>query len=139
MHISQFSHTTLASTSQPELLEDLDHLLNDIDKWLVYFLQACPRARGSYTYTLVLLVFHEPFPKVIKATVSWFKNKIRIVEIIAPVRKPIVLGWLLFSTSNMDEEILHGEISLHISSIPAGLCWKMISVGAQGPIPKNNR
>jgi len=36
----------------------------------------------------------------------------------------------------MDIEVLRGEISLRIGSIPVGLRWKMISMGVQGSVPK---
>jgi len=39
----------------------------------------------------------------------------------------------------MDIEVLHGEISLRIASILVGLQWKMISMGAQGSIPKEQQ
>jgi len=39
----------------------------------------------------------------------------------------------------MDVEVLQGKISLWISLIPVGLCWKMISMGAQGSIPKDQQ
>jgi len=99
----------------PELLDNVDNLPDDVDEWLVYCPQACPRARGSYTYTSVLLGFHEPFPKVIKAMASWFqKTKFGLWKSLLQLEKPTVLGWLLFSTSTMDEEVLRGKISLCI-------------------------
>jgi len=123
-----------------ELLEDPDHLPDDINEWLVYFPQAQPRARGGYTYTLVLLGFHEPFPKVIKAMVSWFqKMKFGLWKSLLQLEKPIALGWLLFSTSTIDKEVVCSKISLHISSIPVSFCWKMISVGTQGSIPQEQQ
>jgi len=39
----------------------------------------------------------------------------------------------------MDIEVLRGEISLRMASIPVGLCWKMISMGAQGLVPKEQQ
>jgi len=50
--------------------------------------------------------------------------------------KLVSLGWLLFFMSTIDVEELKGEISLAISSIPTGLQCKMINIGAQGSIPK---
>jgi len=123
-----------------ELLEDPDQLPYNVDKWLVYFLQAWTRARGSYTYMLVLLGFREPFPKVIKTIASWFwKTKFGLWKSLLQSEKPVALGWLLFSTSNMDKEVLCGKIFLQISSIPVGLCWKMISIGTQGSIPQEQQ
>jgi len=49
------------------------------------------------------------------------------------------VGWLLFLAPTMDIEVMRGEISLQIGSIPVGLHWKMISMGAQGTIPKNQQ
>jgi len=49
------------------------------------------------------------------------------------------LGWLLFSTNMMDIKVLQGEISLRMASIPVGLRWKMIGMGAQGLVPKEQQ
>jgi len=138
-HFTVFPHNISEYESiedLPEPLDDWDNLLDDVDEWLVYFPQACPRVRGSYTYTSVLLGFHKPCSQGYQSnSIMVLKNEVWSVEIIATVRKPMVLGWLLFSTSTMDKEVLHGKISLCISLIPIGLCWKMISVSAQGSIP----
>jgi len=39
----------------------------------------------------------------------------------------------------MDTEVLRGEIALRIGSIPVGLRWKMISMGTQGSVPKDQQ
>jgi len=39
----------------------------------------------------------------------------------------------------MDIDVLQGEISLRIGSIPVGLQWKMISMGTQGSVPKEQQ
>ncbi len=39
----------------------------------------------------------------------------------------------------MDIEVLRGEIALRIGSIPVGLRWKMISLGTQGSVPKDQQ
>jgi len=124
----------------PKPIDDPDLLPNDVDKWLTYFPQAQPQARGGYTYTLVLLGFREPFPKIIKVTVSWFcKIKFGLWKSSLQSEKLVALGWLLFLTSTMDVEVLKGEVSLRILSIPVGLHWKMISMGAQGSIPQEQQ
>jgi len=120
----------------PEALDDLDLLPDKVEEWLMFFPGARPRARGGYTYTMALLGFHEPLTKVLKEAGPWFrKTKFGIWKSTLQSEKPISLGWLLFSTMNMDIEVLRGEISLRISSVPVGLCWKMISIGSQGTIP----
>jgi len=67
------------------------------------------------------------------------KNKFGIWKSSLQSEKPVSLGWLLFSASTMDVEVLSGEISLRLASIPVGLWWKMISMGAQGSISKNQQ
>jgi len=71
---------------------------------------------------------------------AWFqKTKFGIWKLSLQLEKPVSLSWLLFSTNTMDVEVLRGKISLCISLIPVGLCWKMISMGAQGSIPKDQQ
>jgi len=90
----------------------------------------------GYTYTMALLGFHELLTKVLKEAGPWFcKTKFGIWKSTLQSKKPISLGWLLFSMNNMDIEVLRGKISLRISSVPVGLRWKMISIGSQGTIP----
>jgi len=52
---------------------------------------------------------------------------------------PVSIGWLLFSTNFTNTDILKKEISKFIDDIPVGLRWKMISLGTQGKIPKENQ
>jgi len=56
----------------PKPIKDPDQLPADVDEWLEYFPDARPQAHRGYTYTLVLLGFHKLFPKIVKATASWF-------------------------------------------------------------------
>jgi len=139
-HFTVFPHNLSDYNSLedlPEMLEDPDHIPGEVDKWLEYFPGARPRASGGNTYTLALLSFHEPFPTVIKATVMWLqKTKFGLWKLSLQSEKPISLGWLLFSTSTMDIDMLQGKISLRIGLIPVGLRWKMISMGTQGLVPK---
>jgi len=81
----------------PEPLEDPDLLPSEVEEWLEYFPGARPRACGGDTYTLVLLGFREPFPKVIKETASWLrKSKFGIWKSSLQSEKPVSLGWVLF-------------------------------------------
>ncbi len=82
----------------------------------------------------------EPFPKIIKDTATWFwKTKFGLWKSSLQSEQPTSLGWLLFSTNTMDIKVLRGEISLWMASIPVGLRWKMISMGAQGSVPKEQQ
>jgi len=138
-HFTVFPHNLSdyeSITDLPKALDDPDLLPADIEDWLVYFPGACPWAQGGYTYTMALLGFHELLTKVLKEAGPWFrKTKFGIWKSTLQSEKPISLGWLLFSMNNMDIEVLRGEISLRISSVPVRLCWKMISIGSQGTIP----
>ena len=51
----------------------------------------------------------------------------------------VSISWLLFSTNVANTGILKKEISNFIEDIPVGLWWKMISLGTQGKIPKENQ
>ncbi len=124
----------------PEPLEDPDHIPGKAEEWLEYFPGARPWASGRNTYTSALLGFRKPFPNIIKATATWLrKTKFGLWKSSLQSEKPVLLGWLLFSMSTMDVEVLRGEISLRIGSIPVGLRWKMISMGMQGSVPNDQQ
>jgi len=89
---------------------------------------------------LALLSFCEPFPTAIKAIAMWLrKTKFGLWKSSLQSEKLVSFGWLLFLTSTMDINILRGKISLRIGSIPVGLRWKMISMGTQGSVPKEQQ
>jgi len=142
-HFTVFPHNLSKYKSLedlPEPLEDPDHIPGEVDEWLAYFPGARPCVSGGYTYTSALLGFREPFPTVIKATASWLhKSKFGLWKSSLQSKKPVSLGWLLFSTSTMDIDILRGKISLRIGLIPVRLRWKMISMWTQGSIPKEQQ
>jgi len=50
--------------------------------------------------------------------------------------KPSLLGWILFLTPLMDVDLLKGAILDKIEGVPIGLQWKMIILGTQGTILK---
>jgi len=71
---------------------------------------------------------------------DWFcKTCFGLWEATIQTESPVLVGWLLFSTNSTNTEILKKEISKFIDDIPVGLCWKMISLGTQGKIPKENQ
>jgi len=138
-HFSIFLHNLSEYKSLddlPEPIKDPDQQPANVDEWLEYFPGACPRAHGEYIYTSALLGFREPFPKVVKEMAPWlWKSKCGLCKSSLQLEKPILLGWLLFSTNTMDIDVLWGKISLCIGSIPVGLHWKMICIGTPGSIP----
>jgi len=109
-HFSVFPHNLSKYDSLediPEPIKDPDQLPAEVDKWLEYFPGARRRAHRGYMYTQVLLGFHEPFPKIIKATASWFwKTKFGLWKLSLQSEKPTSLGWLLLSANTMDIEVL---------------------------------
>jgi len=124
----------------PPQIETLDDLPDDINEWLDYFPQAKPWVSGDDTYTTLLIEISIPFPKLIKNLSTWMQDK-RFSQWKAylQLEQPISLGWLLFSTQTMDMELLKEAISNQIKNIPVGLCWKTISHGSQGAIPKEQQ
>jgi len=109
-HFSVFLHNLSKYESiddLPEPIEDPDQLPDEVDEWLEYFPGARLWACRGYTYTQVLLGFHEPFPKIIKAMASWFrKTKFGLWKSSLQSEKPTSLGWLLFSANTMDIKVL---------------------------------
>jgi len=89
---------------------------------------------------LALVGFGKPFPKVMKALAPWFcKKKYGIWQLALQSEKPILLGWLLFSTPLMDIDLLKEAISAKVEGVPIGLRWKMILLSMQGSIPKEQQ
>jgi len=87
---------------------------------------------------LALMGFGKPFPKVMKALAPWFfrKKKYGIWQSTLQSEKPSLLGWILFLTPLMDVDLLKGAILDKIEGVPIGLQWKMIILGTQGTILK---
>jgi len=87
-------------------INDLDMVPDDISEWLQYFPQAKPCLKGGDLYTLALVGFSKPFPKVMKALALWFcKKKYSIWQSALQSEKLTSLGWLLFSAPLMDIDL----------------------------------
>jgi len=124
----------------PHAIEDPDDLPMEVDKWLTYFPQAKPRYNGGDVYTSALLGCSVPLGKIMKENSNWFQEtRFGLWEATIQMEVPVLIGWLLFSTNNTNTELLKREISHFIDDIPVGLRWKMISLGTQGKIPKENQ
>jgi len=127
-------------TALPPILDDPELLPLEVNDWLVYFLQAKPRFQGGDVYTTALVGTSLPLGKIMKAQLDWFKETCYgIWEASIQTEVPVLIGWLLFSTNNINTELLKQEISKFIGDILVGLQWKMITLGTQGKIPKENQ
>jgi len=122
-------------TSLPLALDDPELLPTEVDDWLVYFPQAKPQFQGGNVYMTVLIGTSMPLGRIMKAQSNWFKEtRFGLWEVNIQTEAPILVGWLLFSTNNINTEILKCKISKFLEDIPVGLHWKMISLGTQGKI-----
>jgi len=75
------------------------------------------------------------FVTFIKKLSLWCKEKkFGLWEASLQSKKPVSIGWLLFSTNTMDLIPLKEQISKCIQDILVGLCWKMINMGTQGKV-----
>jgi len=124
----------------PPTLDDPKALPSEVDDWLVYFPNAKPRFQGGNVYTMALVGTSIPLRKIMKTQMEWFKEMwYGIWEANIQTEAPVSVGWLLFSTNNINTDILKMEMSKFIRDIPVGLRWKMITLGTQGKIPKENQ
>ncbi len=124
----------------PHSLEDPEDLPPEVDDWLMYFPQAKPQYNGGDVYTTALLGFSIPLGRIMKENNEWFREtRFGLWEATIQTESPVSISWLLFSTNFMNTDILKREISKFINDIPVGLRWKMISLGTQGKIPKENQ
>jgi len=124
----------------PHSLDDPEDLPTKVDDWLVYFPQAKPHYNGGDVYTTALLSLSIPLGCIMKEQNAWFrKTRFGLWEATIQTKSPVLVSWLLFSTNSTNTDILKKEISKFINDIPIGLCWKIISLGTQGKIPKENQ
>jgi len=71
---------------------------------------------------------------------DWFKEtRYKLWKANIQTEALVSIEWLLFSTNNIITNILKWEISKFIEDIPVSLRWKMITLGTQGKIPKENQ
>jgi len=78
---------------------------------------------------MVLVGMSLPLGKITKAPSDWFKETwYGIWEASIQTEAPVSVGWLLFSTNNINTDILKQEISKFIEEILVGLWWKMITL-----------
>jgi len=123
-------------------IEEPEDWPTEVDDWLIYFPQAKPRFNGGDVYTTVLIGGSVPLGKLIKEQSDWFvtESQFRLWEVTIQMEAPVLVGWLLFSTNNTNMGILKMKISRFIDNIPVHLsCWKMVLLGTQGKIPKENQ
>jgi len=128
------------SKNLPHVIEELEDLLTEVNDWLVYFPQAKPRYNGGNVYMMALLGCSILLGKIMKENNDWFREtRFGLWEATIQTEAPVSIGLLLFSTNNTNTDILKREISRFIKDIPVGLRWKMILLGTQGKIPKENQ
>jgi len=124
----------------PHVIDKPEDLPTEVDDWLVYFPQAKPRYNGGNIYTMALLGCSILLGKIMKENNNWFREtRFGLWEATIQMEALVLVGWLLFLTNTTNTDILKKEISCFIEDIPIGLRWKMISLGTQGKIPKENQ
>jgi len=124
----------------PFLIKEPEDLPTEVDNWLMYFPQAKPRYNRGDVYTTALIGCSIPLGKIMKEQSNWFKeSRFGLWDVTIQTESPVSVSWLLFLTNNMNTEILKKAISKLIEDILVGLCWKMVSLGTQGKLPKENQ
>jgi len=124
----------------PLVIDDLEILPTEVDDWLVYFPQAKLHFQGGNIYTTALIGLSILLGKIMKVQTDWFKEScFGLWEANIQTESPVLVGWLLFSTNNINTDVLKHKISRFFKDIPVGLHWKMITLGTQGKIPKENQ
>jgi len=93
--------------SLPPIIDDPEVLPSEVDDWLVYFPQAKPRFQGGNVYTMALVGMSIPLGKIMKAQSEWLKEtRYGIWEANIQTEVLVSIGWLLFSTNNINTAIL---------------------------------
>jgi hypothetical protein len=109
------------------------HAMDDFPKTLAdlkaYFKQARPMPKGGKLFMKILASYHGDF-KSIASQVNWYfqdRNEQFQYSLIQKANVAVV-GWLLYSTWNMDGEVLQDTLSLELHCKVA-LIWRRIADG----------
>ena len=115
-------------------IKDMPTLLPDIGR---YFNRAFPRKIGGTTYISVYLGHEKPFKTMQDELAWWFSNH-QYGWYVKPLQceRSICIGWLLYSTLDMDREQLAEEIRRQIG-VKVGLRFRTISVNSKQKLSKD--
>ena len=102
-----------------------------------YFNRAFPRKTGGVMYVSVYLGHDRPFKDLhseidwwlAQQGYGWYKKALQC-------EKSVVIGWLLYSTIDMDREILAAEI-FKATGVTVGLRFRTISVNSKESLSKD--
>jgi len=134
-HLSRYG----CLNSMLKLIDDPDSIPTEVEDWLEYFPQAKPHFSGGDLYTSALLGCSIPLAKVLKTLGNWFcETKYGLWQATIQSKWLVSVRWLLFSTNNIDTEMMKCKITF-IKEYPGGPLLEMIALGAQGKIPKENQ
>ena len=112
-------------------VEELPDSLSEIQE---YFNRAFPRKQGGALYVSVFLGHEQSFADMSRNFGWWFKGQgggwyLKALQ----CEKSSVIGWLLYSTQEMDRELLAQEI-FRRTKVRVGLRFRAISVSARGQL-----
>ena len=114
-------------------IKDMPTLLPDIGR---YFNRAFPRKVGGTAYISMYLGHEKSFQILQEELAWWFSNQgfgwyIKLLQ----CKRSICIGWLLYSTLDMDREQLAEEIRRKIG-VKVGLRFRTISVNSKQKLTK---
>ena len=120
-------------TSAPTLLEP-NSTPTSISTLKKYFPRIFPRTAGGDYYTTVRLGLSDPLEHLMD-NISWWlqEHKIGLWQRPLQCEETTVLGWLLYSTREMDVKSL-AEAIYQSSGLVLGLRWRIITLGKKGAI-----
>jgi len=110
----------------PPVINNVETMPEEVEDWLHYFPEAKPHGQGGDIY-IAILIGLSIFPKFYQEISLWCREKKYGLWLSSlQSEKPVLMGWLLFSTNMMDTEILKLAILAAIYDVLVGLRWKMI-------------
>ena len=114
-------------------VEELPETLSGIQE---YFNRAFPRKQGGTIYVSVFLGHEKTFKEMSTDYGWWFSGHncgwyLKALQ----CEKSVVIGWLLYSTIDMDRDLLAAEI-LKTTGVSVGLRFKTISVNSREQLRK---
>ena len=117
-------------------LTKIDEMPGTLSGIQAYFDRAFPRKQGGVIYVSVFLGHDRSFKDMMSDYRWWFLGQgfgwyVKALQ----CEKSIVIGWLLYSTIDMDKEMLASEI-LKATGVKVGLGYRTISVSSKETLRK---
>jgi hypothetical protein len=128
--------STNTSNRRIKTSDDIPGTVGDLKD---FFFKAIPRKTGGPAYVSVFLGHVKPFRSIHENIDYWLKDeKFGFYLKALQVERVLGIGWLLYSTSQMEIQTLKTAIE-NMTGVSTGIRWRMISTGKFGKVEKDQQ